>query len=361
MIGRIGRMAISAVDPETAHALAMAALRVGLTRCVPRVDCRRLAVEVAGLSFPNPLGMAAGFDKDAEIPDALLDLGFGFAELGTLTPRPQSGNAPPRIFRLPQERAVINRLGFNNKGHQSALDRLAARRRPGLLGINLGANRDSPDRIADYELGITRFAPFASYFAVNISSPNTPGLRELQSRENLAELLSRIAAARDAVAPSCGRTVPLFLKIAPDLDESGMDDIAAGLDGATVEGLIVSNTTIARPGVADCRHAGQAGGLSGPPLFDRSTIVLAKMRRRLGPRIAIIGVGGVDSAERALEKMRAGADLVQLYTGMIYGGPLLPSRILREMEDFARSRGLAGIADIRDSGLAEWANRSLNG
>jgi dihydroorotate dehydrogenase len=361
---RIGRRLLFALDPETAHGLSIAALKSGAPLCRAEPPGERLRTRIAGIDFPNPLGMAAGYDKNAEIPDALLRLGFGFAEIGTVTPLPQPGNPRPRIFRLERERAVINRLGFNNEGHEKALARLRRRRGAGVVGVNIGANKDSADRIADYEIGVRRFASLASYLTVNISSPNTPGLRNLQGREMLAELLSRVMAVRDAVAarggaPEAAAKVPVFLKIAPDLDEAELDDIAAELLDKTVDGLIVSNTTVGRPGFQDDRRAAEAGGLSGRPLFRRSTAVLAKMRKRLGPDLPIVGVGGVDSAETAIEKIRAGADLVQLYTGMIYGGPSLPGRIVRGLDRVAVMEGLKDLREIRDSHLARWADQAV--
>jgi dihydroorotate dehydrogenase len=347
---RLGRHLLFALDPETAHGLSIAALKSGMPLCSAARSGGRLATRIAGIDFPNPLGMAAGYDKNAETPDGLLRLGFGFVEVGTVTPLPQPGNPRPRIFRLSRDGAVINRLGFNNEGHEAMLARLLRRRRGGVVGVNIGANKDSADRIADYELGVRRFAGLASYLTVNISSPNTPGLRNLQGRGMLAELLSRVMAARDA-----NSKVPIFLKIAPDLEEADLDDIAAELLDKRVDGLIVSNTTISRHGIRDDRHAAETGGLSGNPLFRRSTAILAKMRRRVGPDMPIIGVGGVDSTETALEKIRAGADLVQLYTGMIYAGPSLPGRIVGGMDRFAASEGLKNVSEIRDSRLAHWA------
>jgi dihydroorotate dehydrogenase len=357
---RAGRRALFCLDPETAHGASIAALKSGLPIALsPRYDMR-LRVPVAGVAFDNPLGMAAGYDKNAEVPDALLRLGFGFAEVGTVTPLPQGGNPKPRIFRLTQDEAVINRLGFNNEGHEAAERRLLARAgKAGIVGVNIGANKDSADRIGDYELGVKRFARHASYLTINISSPNTPGLRDMQARASLAELLLRVVAARDAAGANAGRKAPLFLKIAPDLQEADLEDIAAEVLEKQIEGLIVSNTTISRPGLKSRAHAGETGGLSGKPLFARSTIVLAKMRRLLGPHVAIIGVGGVDSAETALEKIRAGADLVQLYTGMIYGGPGLPGRILTGLSRFLDAEGLRSIAELRDRRLDHWAGKSL--
>jgi dihydroorotate dehydrogenase len=310
------------------------------------------------LTFANPLGMAAGYDKNAEVPDALLSLGFGFAEVGTVTPLPQAGNPKPRIFRLAEDEAVINRLGFNNEGHDAAERRLSARGgKGGIVGVNIGANKDSVDRIADYEKGVSRFAPLASYLTINISSPNTPGLRTMQAREQLAELLARVMTARGQAAAQ----PPVFLKIAPDLVEAELEDIAAEVLEKKIDGVIVSNTTISRPALKAAVHAGETGGLSGKPLFERSTIILAKMRRLLGPAIAVVGVGGVDSAEAAAEKIRAGADLVQLYTGMIYAGPSLPARIVRGMSGIVAREGVRSIRDLRDTRLAEWAERPLQG
>ncbi len=360
MLEGLGRKALFHLDPETAHGLSITALKSGLPVALsPRYDAR-LKLNVAGLAFDNPLGMAAGYDKNAEVPDALLTMGFGFAEVGTVTPLPQSGNPKPRIFRLAEDQAVINRLGFNNSGHEAVEARLVARsHRAGIVGVNIGANKDSADRINDYDLGVRRFARHASYLTVNISSPNTVGLRDMQAKEHLAELLGRVVAARDDLPKDMGRATPLFLKIAPDLGEGDLEDIAAVIKANPVEGLIVSNTTISRSGLKSSVHAAETGGLSGRPLFERSTIVLAKMRKLLGPDTAIIGVGGVDSADTALEKLRAGADLVQLYTGMIYAGPALPGRILNGMSRLLDTEKLTSITQLRDSRLDHWAKRTL--
>lgn len=350
----IARRGLFLFDAETAHGMSIAALKSGLVPgCALKAD-PRLAVTVAGLEFPNPLGMAAGYDKNAEVPDALLRLGFGFAEVGTLTPKPQAGNPKPRIFRLEKDLAVINRLGFNNEGHAAALARLLARRPSGIVGVNIGANKDSVDRIADYVEGIRRFSGVASYFTANISSPNTPGLRDLQARESLSALLSAVLAARDEIAAASGVRRPVFLKVAPDLTEEGMDDIAAEALAHRLDGLIVSNTTLARDGLSDPHLAGEAGGLSGKPLFEKSTAVLARMRKRVGPAMPIIGVGGVSSAETALEKIRAGADLVQLYSCMVYEGPGLPARIVRGLSQHLDRQKVASIRDLRDSRLDYW-------
>jgi dihydroorotate dehydrogenase len=356
---KLGRRALFCLDPETAHGLSVSALKAGLPVAKSPHHDARLRTVVAGVTFDNPLGMAAGYDKNAEVPDALLTLGFGFAEVGTLTPLPQAGNPKPRIFRLAEDGAIINRLGFNNEGHTAAGRRLADRAwRAGTVGVNIGANKDSADRIRDYELGVERFAPLASYLTVNISSPNTPGLRDMQARASLAELLSRVVAARDAALAGSGKIVPIFLKIAPDLHEGDLADVATEVLEKKVEGVIVSNTTISRPALASAAR-GETGGLSGKPLFDRSTIALAKMRRLLGPETALVGVGGVDSADTALEKIRAGADLVQLYTSMVYAGPALPGRIVNGFSKFLDREGLRSLAEIRDSRLDHWAGQAL--
>ena len=356
----LGRRLLFSFDPETAHGLSIAALKSGVSLCSNPPADRRLAVTVAGIEFPNPLGMAAGYDKNGEVPDALLALGFGFAEVGTVTPLPQIGNPRPRIFRLTEDRAVINRLGFNNQGHEAALKRLKARAaRGGIVGINIGANKDSADRGADYVLGARRFADIASYLTVNISSPNTPGLRNLQSRDALRELLVRVRDARDEALAGLPKRTPIFLKIAPDLSEAELGEIAEEITANAIEGVIVSNTTLSRAGLRS-PAAAEAGGLSGAPLFDRSTAVLARMRRLLGPEVAIIGVGGVDSAETAIEKIRAGADLVQLYTGMIYAGSGLPARIVQGLSEFASRQGLGSIAGLRGSAVDKWTARPID-
>ncbi len=341
-------------DAETAHGMSIAALKSGLLPACRQSADSRLAVTVAGLRFPNPLGMAAGYDKNAEVPDALLRLGFGFAEVGTLTPKPQSGNPKPRIFRLERDMAVINRLGFNNEGHEAAFARLSARQPSGIVGVNIGANKDSADRIGDYVLGIRRFQSVADYFTVNISSPNTPGLRDLQARESLAALLSAVLTARDEGAKATGKRRPVFLKIAPDLTEEGMDDIAAEALAHDLDGLIVSNTTLSREGLVEPRLADEAGGLSGRPLFEKSTAVLARMRKRVGAALPIVGVGGVSSAETALEKIRAGADLVQLYSCMVYEGPGLPGSIVRGLSSLMDREKVNSVSQLRDTRLDHW-------
>lgn len=356
MLDALGQRLLLRLPPEAAHKLSLRALATGAVRArMPRDP--RLVVERSGLTFANPLGMAAGYDKNAEVPDALLGLGFGFAEVGTVTPRAQPGNAAPRVFRLREDGGVINRLGFNNEGHAAALRRLHGRRkRPGIVGVNVGANKDSSDRVGDYVAGVEAFAPLADYLAVNISSPNTPGLRDLQSAAALRELLARVIVARDA-APG-DRKVPIFLKVAPDLDEAEISSVAREALEARVDGLIVSNTTLQRAGLRSAARV-EAGGLSGKPLFARSTAVLARMRKAVGPGMTLVGVGGVDSTETAAEKIRAGADLVQLYTGMIYRGPGLPALIVRGLSQLAEREGLSSILDIRDSTVDRWAAQPL--
>ncbi len=346
------RPAIFRIDPETAHGLSLKVLGSGLQRPVDGAADPRLGRHLLGLDFANPLGLAAGLDKNAEVTDALLGLGFGFVEIGTVTPRPQAGNPRPRMFRLVADRAVINRLGFNNEGQQAARQRLAARRgRGGIIGVNIGANKDAPDRIADYVAGIEAFADLASYFTVNVSSPNTPGLRDLQGREALDALLARVVAARDAQP----RRVPMLVKIAPDMDEAALADVADVVLARQLDGVIISNTTISRPPLGDAAQAKETGGLSGRPLFRMSTVMLARFRGLVGPGLPLIGVGGVDSAETAFAKIAAGADLVQFYTGLVYGGPGLPGEILKGLSRILDRRGLASIADAVGIERERWA------
>lgn len=358
MLDLIGRRLLLTLDPETAHRLSIKALQSPLPLARPALPDARLRVRLAGLDFPNPLGMAAGYDKNAEVPDALLGLGFGFVEVGTVTPLPQPGNPRPRLFRLAHDEAVINRLGFNNEGHAAMERRLRARpRRGGIVGVNIGANKDSADRFADYELGVKRFAALASYLTVNISSPNTPGLRSMQARESLAELLSRVTAARAEAQD--GKLTPIFLKVAPDLTEGELEDIAAEVLEKRIDGVIVANTTLSRDGLRSSANTGEAGGLSGKPLFARSTAVLARMRKLVGPELAMIGVGGVHSTETALEKIRAGADLVQLYTGMIYASQAQPGAIVRGMSRMLQREGVKTVAHLRDTRLEHWASQPI--
>ena len=327
---------------ETAH-LATIRLARSFAPLIPAAaaDDSRLGVRALGHDFPNPIGLAAGFDKNAEVPAAMLAFGFGFVECGTVTPRPQAGNPRPRLFRLDEDLAVINRMGFNNDGMDVVAGRLQARRPGGICGINIGANKDSLDRIQDYRLALARLAPLADYVAVNVSSPNTPGLRGLQDRDELARLLEVLRAARAQLATP----VPLLLKIAPDLDDRALDDIADVALAAGIEGLIVSNTTITRPPSLRSRYAAESGGLSGAPLFEPSTRILREMHARVGARLVLIGVGGVASGADAYGKIRAGASLVQLYSALTFQGPGLVQRIKQELLTCLARDGFASVRD----------------
>ncbi|ASJ90070.1 quinone-dependent dihydroorotate dehydrogenase [Porphyrobacter sp. CACIAM 03H1] len=339
MLFRLIRPAIFALDSEIGHRLAIRAL-AALPQRAP-ASAGPLAVDVAGLAFPNPVGVAAGFDKDAEVPDALLGLGFGFAEVGSITPLPQAGNPKPRLFRLVEDDAVINRMGFNNGGAEAALARLRARSgRPGIVGVNIGANKDSADRIADYAVMASHMTPVASYLCVNISSPNTPGLRALQDEGALTGLLDAVIAARDAA----GGTPPIFLKVAPDLEPADIDAIARIAIEKRLGALVVSNTTISRPALRSA-HAGETGGLSGAPLRALATQRLRDFRKATGGAIPLVGVGGIATAEHAWERIRAGASLVQLYSAMVYEGPGLGARIARGLKALMRRDGFASIAE----------------
>lgn len=348
---------LQCLDAETAHRVTIAGLKSGLVPKRRPVRDPRLAVSLWDLDFPNPVGMAAGFDKNGEVPDALLDLGFGFVEAGSITPRPQPGNPKPRVFRLPDDQGVINRYGFNNEGHEAFLARMGARKRQkGIVGVNVGANKDATDRIADYVAGINVFAHLASYFTVNVSSPNTPGLRNLQARGMLAELLSAVMAAREARAAALGRKVPVLLKIAPDVTGEDLKDIVEEVLDKKVDGLIVSNTTISRDGLSGKGPAQEAGGLSGRPLFRKSTIALAKARKLAGPDLPIIGVGGIDSAETAWTKITAGADLLQLYSALVFKGPGLVQDILSGLAAKLDDGGFESLRAARDLDMDAWAN-----
>ncbi|WP_310497009.1 quinone-dependent dihydroorotate dehydrogenase [Sandarakinorhabdus sp.] len=325
-------------DPETAHNLTIAALRTGLLPRSP-ADDPILATSLAGLALPNPIGLAAGFDKDVMVPDAALRLGFGFVECGSVTPRPQDGNPRPRLFRLAQDKAVINRFGFNNLGMEHAIARLKARAgRPGIVGINLGANKDSDDRASDYVTGITAAAHLASYVTVNISSPNTPGLRALQDGAALADLVARVMAARGDTG------VPLFVKVAPDQEDADYRVITRTLIDGGVDGLIVSNTTITRPPLAS-RHAHEAGGLSGAPLKPLAQAALERFAAEAGGQLPLIAVGGIASGADAYARIRAGASAVQLYSALVYEGPGLVRRIKADLAALLRRDGFASIAE----------------
>ena len=326
------------LDAERAHRATIRALKLKPAGVAPATD-PRLVIDIAGLRFPNPVGLAAGFDKDAQVPDAMLGLGFGFVEAGTLTPFPQAGNPRPRLFRLAEDGAVINRMGFNNGGQAAAHERLLRRNaRQGIVGVNIGANKDAVDRIADYARGVQVMAGVARYLTVNISSPNTPGLRALQDRGALDDLLGAVMAARQPGGP------PVFLKVAPDLKPADIDDIAEISAVHKLDGLIVSNTTISRPPLAS-RHAGEAGGLSGAPLKGLAQQRLVDFRKATGGAMPLIAAGGIASAEDAYARIRAGASLVQLYSALVYEGPGLAKRINAGLVKLLDRDGFATIGE----------------
>ncbi len=334
------------LDPEDAHSLALRGLRM-LPYARPRPDDSKLAVRAFGLNFPNPVGIAAGFDKNAEVPDALLRLGFGFAEIGSVTPKPQSGNPRPRIFRLERDEAIINRLGFNNEGAEVVLRRLAARAQyGGIVGVNVGANKDSVDRIDDYVRLIETFAPVASYFTVNVSSPNTPGLRNLQQASELDELLARVIDARERVKKNAGDS-PVLLKIAPDLSLADLDDVVHVARSRGVDGMIVANTTLGRPTtLREQTRMKEQGGLSGRPLFRLSTRMVAETFVRVEGAFPLIGAGGIDSGGAALTKIRAGASLIQLYSSLVYKGVGLVESIKADLVSTLLRTGRDSLSEI---------------
>ena len=333
-------------DPEDAHRLAIQGLKL-LPPVRPRSDHAKLAVRAFGLNFPNPIGMAAGFDKSAEAPDALLRLGFGFVEVGTVTPKPQAGNPRPRLFRLERDEAVINRMGFNNDGADAVLRRLAARAHfGGVVGVNVGANKDADDRVADYVKLIEIFAPVASYFTVNVSSPNTPGLRNLQQAGALDDLLGKVIDARERVRQNAGDS-PVLLKIAPDLSLAELDDVVHIARSRRVDGMIVANTTLARPStLREQARAREQGGLSGRPLFRLSTRMVAETYVRAEGAFPLIGVGGIDTGGAALTKIRAGATLIQLYSSLIYKGLGLVADIKRDLASTLLRTGRDSLNEI---------------
>lgn len=337
--------ALRRLDPEDAHTAAITGLKLGLGPRGP-ADDPILATEVAGLKLPNPVGLAPGFDKNAEVFGAMLRAGFGFVECGTVTPRPQAGNPRPRLFRLTEDRAVINRMGFNNAGLEAFAARLA-RRGPGVVGANLGANKDSEDRVADYATGLRRLWGMASYFTINISSPNTPGLRALQTKAALDELLGRLVEAAGALPQAMA--VPMFLKVAPDLDDAEIAAIADTVAHHGLAGVIVSNTTIGRPSLASV-HRDETGGLSGAPLTALSTQVLGRFRQAAGGRFLLIGAGGIGSGADAYAKLRAGASAVQLYSALAFEGPGLVVRIKRDLAARLRADGFRSVAEAVGAG-----------
>jgi dihydroorotate dehydrogenase len=344
------RPLLHALDAETAHRLTIRALRLA-PRNSPPPPPASLALDVLGLSFPHPLGLAAGFDKNGEVPDQMLAHGLSFVEVGTVTPMPQEGNPRPRLFRLREDQAVINRMGFNNDGHDALRRRLEARRkRGGIVGVNIGANKNSEDRIADYVQGYRAFADIASYLTVNISSPNTPGLRDLQARNELETLLGRLNDAR------AGRELPpLLVKIAPDLEDAALDEMADVFRAMKIDGVIVSNTTLSRPGLRS-PFAGEAGGLSGRPLFPLSTRTLARLFLRLERRIPLIGAGGIDDADKAIAKIEAGATLLQLYSALVFNGPVLVREIVAGIAERLQATATGRLVDLIGSKAEAYQN-----
>jgi dihydroorotate dehydrogenase len=353
--GRLARPFLFALDPETAHRASVVGLKLLPPMARAPADAS-LEVEAFGLKFPNPLGIAAGYDKGAEVVDPLFGLGFGYVEVGTITPRPQPGNPRPRVFRLTRDEAVINRLGFNSEGHEAPHARLIARKsRGGIVGINIGSNKETVDRAGDYVRGIEVFADVASYFTVNVSSPNTPGLRDLQQAAALDDLLARVIDARDRVAQMRGRK-PILVKIAPDLAEADLDDVVRVARARSVDGLIVSNTTLERPAsLRETELAKEAGGLSGKPLFELSTRMLAKVFLRVENQFPLIGAGGIDGPDAALAKLEAGATLLQLYSAMVFKGPGLPIDITTGLAAVLKREGLSSLAQVTGRRAAEWA------
>lgn len=329
---------LTRLDAETAHGLAIRALKSGLLPGDRKPDPSSLLVTVWGRQLPNPIGLAAGFDKNAEVPDAMLGLGFGLVEIGSVTPRPQDGNPRPRLFRLTEDQGVINRMGFPGQGLEAARSRLASRPRRGFVGINVGANKDSTDRAADYVTCSVALAPYADYLVCNVSSPNTPGLRNLQGRTELAGLLKRV---QDAIAR---KPVPLLVKIAPDATDDDLDDIVAVCRDLRMDGIIVGNTTLSRPASLRSERRGETGGLSGAPLTTLSTAVLRKTAQRVERQFPLVGCGGVGSGADAYAKIRAGATLVQLYSAMVYEGPPLIRRVKDELAVLLQRDGFASVA-----------------
>jgi dihydroorotate dehydrogenase len=361
MIGALADLALPflrTLDPEKAHELTLKALESGFYPRSMEADDPRLAQSLWGMNFPNPIGIAAGFDKNARVPDAILQSGFGFAEVGTVTPRPQQGNPRPRVFRLPEDGAMINRLGFNNEGHGGALGRLKRHARHGVVGVNIGANKDSPDREADYVSGLEIFFPVADYFTVNISSPNTPGLRDLQAPEELDSLLARLMAKRDDLIEQGAASRPITVKLSPDIADDDIAPVCDALVAHGVDGIIISNTTLERTGLHDGPQSSQTGGLSGAPLYERSTRLLAKVYVQTQGQVPLIGVGGINSGQTALGKIEAGASLIQLYTGLIYEGPGLVGAIKKALIRGIERTGVASLGALTGIRSDEWAAKT---
>ncbi len=351
------RPALHTLDAEKAHDITIAALK-WLPLPPPQADAPCLRVQAFRLDFPNPVGVAAGFDKNAEVPDALMRLGCGFSEIGTVTPLPQQGNPRPRLFRLSRDQAVINRFGFNNQGHAAVLKRLEARHhRSGIVGVNIGANKDAADRTADYVSGIRAFLGVADYFVVNISSPNTPGLRDLQHEAALDDLLGRVVAERDAGAEHFGRR-PVLLKIAPDLGLNDLDHLVLIARKHRIDGMIVTNTTLSRPAhLQEKTVMAEMGGLSGKPLFALSTRILAETYQRVEGQFPLIGVGGIDSAQAAIDKIKAGASLIQLYSALVYHGPALVGAIKQGLSDYIVAHGMTNVGEMVGRSSKDWTSR----
>ncbi len=349
LMERAGLGLLHRFEPETAHGLALAALRAGMVPMPGLVTSDRLRTTLAGMALANPVGLAAGFDKNATALHGLSRIGFGFVEVGAATPRPQPGNPKPRLFRLSEDRAAINRFGFNNDGMEAIDTRLRTRPRDMILGLNLGTNKDSADRAADFAAVLTQCGAHLDFATVNVSSPNTEKLRDLQGKDALAALLAGVMAARAGLA----RPLPVFLKIAPDLDADALRDVAEVAQAAGVAGIIATNTTLSRDGLRS-RHAAQAGGLSGAPLFDRATRVLAHVSALTEGRVPLVGVGGIGSAAQAYAKIRAGASAVQLYTALIYGGFGLVKEIATGLDDMLARDGFASVAEAVGTDRDAW-------
>ncbi|ERL98873.1 dihydroorotate oxidase A [Rhodobacteraceae bacterium HIMB11] len=349
LIERLGLAALHKFDPETSHGLSIAALKSGLAPLSGQVTSSRLATTVAGLDLPNPIGLAAGYDKNAEVIAPLTKAGFGFIEVGAATPRAQTGNTKPRLFRLTQDQAAINRFGFNNQGMEAIGARLAARPNTGIVGLNLGANKDSSDRAADFARVLAHCGPHLDFATVNVSSPNTEKLRDLQGKDALGALLNGVLEMNAGL----NTPIPIFLKIAPDLTPDEIADIADVARDTGIGGIIATNTTLSRDGLTS-KDRGEQGGLSGAPLFEKSTRVLAQLSQLCGPDIPLIGVGGVSTAAQAYEKIRAGASAVQLYTALVYGGLSMVSDIAKGMDALLERDGFANVSDAVGSGRADW-------
>lgn len=347
LIERVGLGALQLLDPEKAHGVALKALNMGLAGGPGAVTSQRLRTSVAGLALPNPIGVGAGFDKNATAVDAVLRTGFGFCEVGAVTPKPQPGNPKPRLFRLTQDQAAINRFGFNNQGMEQIFKNLSAHRRQGVVGVNLGANKDTADKAEDFIAVLRMFHGIVDFATINVSSPNTESLRDLQGRAALEDLLNRVLEARSALP----RHVPVFLKIAPDLTDMDLTDIAEISLAHGVDAIVATNTTISRDGLTS-PAAQETGGLSGAPLFDKSTAILAALYGKTRGRIPLIGVGGIATAEQAYAKIRAGASAVQLYTAMVYQGVSLGAEIARGLDALLARDGVENVADIVGSASA---------